>query len=462
MRKYMAIFVLVLMCSGTTIAQETPAPATPTPTVPLPTLTPTVPLPTPTPLTVGPLRFFYTYTQASGNRYIAGTGTFPNVPGYDITLGTAPAWVVGGYVEGDIPRWQVRDAIGNTLQVVRPKDSMVPGLITSNQPAGPSTALPVLAVAQGVSGNLKSQDNPTNLTHPIPLRDGQIFLQVTYNGDVAIWRRDIELARLPLNALRDARPVVNQNGLIALYTGATDQRYVHGILGDNVEASALVVLQLTDTRFGVRTRVDLQGEDVYEGIAPFWADINSDGTEDLVTTISNSTSGSWIRVYLYDGTQFIGEVNSPALGQGSRWRHQLAWAPFGPNGENELVAVQTPHVNGVVEFLRYNPDAQTLEIVATQPGYSSHNIGSINLDMAVAGDFNGDGQPEIVVPAQDKTRIAGLQHTAEGIREMWSLPVNSRLVTNLCAVETPDGRLALAYGTEDGRLRVWLPDAPPQ
>jgi hypothetical protein len=414
--------------------------------------------PTAAPQPVGPLTFFYTYTQASGNRFIEGRGSFPNVPGYDVKLGTSPAWVVGGYIDGDFPRWHIRDAIGSMFQVVRPVDSKVPGVLQSDTTSTPATALPVLAVAQGVSGNLKSQDNPTSVTHPVPLRDGSIFLQVTYNGDVAIWRNDIELARLPLNALRDARPVINKDGLVALYIGASNQRYVHGILGDNFEGVSLVVLALTDTQFGIRARVDLQGEDVFEGMSPFWADINGDGSEDLVTTVSNSTGGSKIRVYLFNGTEFTGEVNGPDAGQGSRWRHQLAWGAFGPEGENELVAVLTPEVNGTVEFYRYNAEAQSLDIVVQQSGYSSHVIGTINLDMAVGGDFNGDGQPEIVLPSQDRTRIVGLQHTTEGVREMWSLPVNGTLITNLCAVATPDGALSLAYGTDDGRLRLWLPD----
>jgi hypothetical protein len=77
--------------------------------------------------------------------------------------------------------------------------------------------------------------------------------------------------------------------------------------------------------------------------------------------------------------------------------------------------------------------------------------------MAVAGDFNGDGQPEIVVPTQARDQLAGLQHMADGVREMWSLPLDGTLSTNLAAVTLPNGSLALAAGTDDGRLRVWMP-----
>jgi hypothetical protein len=76
--------------------------------------------------------------------------------------------------------------------------------------------------------------------------------------------------------------------------------------------------------------------------------------------------------------------------------------------------------------------------------------------MAVAGDFNGDGQPEIVLPTQDRLYLAGLQHTASGIAEVWRLPLDAQLTTNLAAVTLPDNTMALAAGTADNRLRVWL------
>lgn len=446
MMRYFCALMLLCVMIGSASAQETP----------VPTSSPAA--------TTNPIFYFYTYHRINGNRLVPGTGAFPNVPGYDVQLDSVPLWVVGGNVPGDIPRWQVRDALGYSQLIIRPVDSPIPGVIRSEDPevrGEPATALPVMAITAGASGNLKSQDNPTTMTHPVPLLDGSVYFQVTYNGDVAIWRNNIELARLSLNALRDARPVVNSNGLIAVYAGATDQRYVHGILGDNFEGSSLVVVRLTSDQFGIQARQELEGEDVFEGISPFWADVNGDGQEDLVTTVSNSTVGSWIRVYLFDGSNFIGQVNSAPLGQDSRWIHQIAFGPFGPNGENELVAVRTPDVNGAVQFLRYNAETNSLDTVGEKEGYTSHMIGSRNVDMAVAGDFNGDGRPEIVLPSQDRTRIVGVQHTAEGVLEMWSLPVNGRIVTNLSAVVLPDSSLALAYGTDDGRLRVWLPDAAP-
>jgi hypothetical protein len=440
MKRYACLLVLLALLGSAALAQDPP---------------------TPTPATEPAVfYYFYTYIQPSGNRLIPGTGTFPNVPAYDITLDSVPQWVVGSAIPNDIPRWQVRDALGYVAQVVRPVDSDVPGLLRPEDRGEPASALPVFVVTAGAAGNLKSQDNPTNLTHPIPVRSGTAYVQVTYNGDMAVWRaRDnVELARIPVNAVRDARLVTNQTDLIAVYAGATNQRYVHGVLGDDVEGSVLLVFQLSDTIFRVVATVQLDGENVFEGVAPIWADVNEDGIDDLITTVSNSTQGSQIRVYLFDGQQFTGEINSPAIGQGGRWWHQIAWGPFGPAGENELVAVRSPHVDATVQFLRLNPETNTLDVAAEITGFTSHVIGTRNLDMAVAGDFNGDGQPELVIPSADRTAVAGIQHTAEGAQVVWSQPLDGRLVTNLAPATLPNGALALAGGLEDGRLRLWLPD----
>jgi hypothetical protein len=213
------------------------------------------------------------------------------------------------------------------------------------------------------------------------------------------------------------------------------------------------VLDVQNDKFNIVTQIDLSGDAVYEGLSPIWADVDGDTMPDLITTVSDSRSGSRIRVYrmTYDG---IREADGEAIGQGHRWQHQLAFAPFGPNGEMELVDVRTPHIGGIVRFYQFN--GESMEVVTQLEGYTSHILGSRNLDMAVAGDFNGDGRPEIVLPSQDRSRIAGIQHNDNGAEVVWELPLDSTLSTNLSALNMPDGKLALAAGTSNGNLRVWL------
>jgi hypothetical protein len=162
--------------------------------------------------------------------------------------------------------------------------------------------------------------------------------------------------------------------------------------------------------------------------------------------------GAQIRVYRVDETLLAS--GAPA-GQSHRWRHQIAWGAFGPNGEMELVDVLRPHLDGVVEF--YQLQGDQLVVVASRAGYTSHQINTRNLDKALGGDFNGDGQPEIVVSDPSWERLIGLQHTAQGVVEVWELPLDGKLTTNLSAVTLPDGKIALAAGTDQPTLDIWLP-----
>ena len=57
--------------------------------------------------------------------------------------------------------------------------------------------------------------------------------------------------------------------------------------------------------------------------------------------------------------------------------------------------------------------ADPLNLMAQQDGVTSHPVFSRNLDMALAGDLDGDGQPELVVFAQPFREVVALRRTEE-------------------------------------------------
>ncbi len=73
----------------------------------------------------------------------------------------------------------------------------------------------------------------------------------------------------------------------------------------------------------------------------------------------------------------------------------------------------------------------------------------------MAGDFDGDGSVELLVPSRDQTSLIALRRIGDTVEEVWELELGARLSTNLAVVETDDGRLSLGAGTEDGILHVW-------
>lgn len=95
-----------------------------------------------------------------------------------------------------------------------------------------------------------------------------------------------------------------------------------------------------------------------------------------------------------------------------------------------------------------------LDLAATASGYSSHALGSRNLDGARAFDAGDDGRVELVVPTDDRQSLAVVARTADGARETARHPLDGRLAGNL-ATATVDDRTAVGAITTDDRLRIW-------
>ncbi|MEM7116190.1 MAG: hypothetical protein AAF614_27385 [Chloroflexota bacterium] len=284
-------------------------------------------------------------------------------------------------------------------------------------------------------------------THPVLLNDGLAY--VAENGDLVIEQNGAE-TRLAVQALPDARILVDENGRLLLLTQPTTD-YRHTVLGDGIEAAAITLVEITPN-VRIAQTIPIASPHVIEGISPIWVDWNGDGQREIIVTRTSRNEGA--QLVMYDETGNL-LATSSAIGQGFRWRHQLAVAPFGPTGAMELVDVRTPHIGGQVEFFQWQGDQ--LEIVARTDGYTSHVIGSRNLDLGVAGQFDLSGNVTQLLPSQDRSLLAGIQHREEGAVVAWELPIGGQVVTNLMAVEMEDGKTAVGLGRDDNVLRLWQP-----
>lgn len=319
---------------------------------------------------------------------------------------------------------------------------------TENLPPGAPPLLrvvnniPSMVIAPGVDASPYS--------HAVPLStDSEQVAYIGENGEVMI-SDGIEETRLAVDALLDARLLVDETGRLLFLSDPTG-RYDHGVLGDAVEAASITLID-TNPEPHVSLKIDIPPPAVIEGIAPIWADITGDGRREIIVTLSSPGEGAHIVIYNENGELL---ASGPPIGQSYRWRNQLAVAPTAPDGELEFVDVLTPHIGGVVEF--YQLSGQELQILAQLPGYTSHIIGSRNLDMALAGDFDGDHTVEVLLPDQSRTELGAIRRTADGAELAWTLPVGSKISTNLAAVSLPGGRIAVGVGRNDGVLRVWVP-----
>lgn len=312
---------------------------------------------------------------------------------------------------------------------------------------------PPLLVSRGK--NLKllvaGGEGASKLTHPVPLytQEGQSgLLVIGADGNLSV-EREGESSPVPEapGALPDARAVRGPGGDLAVLTSPT-RRYDHGVLGDGLEAGGITVLRPSPDGARLVSSFPAASGGVFEGVAPLW--FERDGEELLAVTESTPEQGSRISVYRPSG-ELVGA--GPFIGEGMRWRHLTAAAPFGPSGQTELSSTLTPHMNGVAQF--YGVEDGILRVRARVPGYTSHRIYSRNLDTALAGDLDKDGQAELLLPNPSYTSLGGLSRTQSGVRTEWSLPVGGELSTNLAAATGTGGRAVVAAGRSDGVLRIW-------
>lgn len=387
----------------------------------------------------------YTHVRADGNRLASGIGTLSaNRLPIDIDLPGKPIWVVG-VPHRDGISWGVVLSDGKAVTVSTSASEDFPV-----SPSFPFVGIPIMASGDEPAILNESESSP--ISHPVPIGDSGRIAFINQEGELVVRDNDSIVATLPVDALPDARILVDESQRLLFLSGPTE-RYPHGIAGDRVEASSITIVQTTP-RIEVQRRIEVSGDLVIEGISPIWSDINGDGDREIIVTVSNSSQGAQIIAFSDDGTQIAA---SDPIGQGSRWRHQIAVAPFGPNGETELVDVRTPHIGGIIEFFRLVDDR--LEIVARLRGYTSHVIRSRNLDMAASGDFDGDGQIELLLPNQALTELGAIRRNSseEGVEVAWTLPIGGRLSTNIGVVPLADEGIAVAVGRDDGTLRLWLP-----
>lgn len=372
----------------------------------------------------------YTHHDPSGNRTVTQGFLLVNAARENHSLPGAPEWLAP--VPGTSPPSVVAVLeSGDTVGVVFGDDGSRRTEVQPNTRNGPPAA-----IRQEENDGARLLISGSPLTHPVGLPQGIAFVR----GDGTVVLRGRTDARLAVDALPDAR-LSRANGRVWLFAGRTDE-YGHGVLGDRVEGTQAVCVDPVQGE--VRTRHRPPSGSVIEDLVPLVADIDDDGDDEIVTTVADRESGGRLAA-LGSGGRYLG----PGFDTGFRWRHGLAVAPFGPGGETELAAVRTPHIGGTVEFYRARDGR--LDRVASRDGYSSHVLGSRNLDMAVAGRFAGTDRPALVVPTDDRRSLAVLVRAEQDVREVGRVQLGGGLTSNLTAAA--DGQVLVA-GTKDG-LRFW-------
>ncbi len=173
----------------------------------------------------------------------------------------------------------------------------------------------------------------------------------------------------------------------ARYDGPTT-RYAHGVLGDAIEHTTLV-LTLDD---GVERRFTLPETLVFEDTAPRLADVSGDGRPEVIVVESDVKLGARLAVYTAQGRL----TATAPIGQANRWLAPVGAADIDGDGAIEIAYVDRPHLAQVLRLVRLEGD--DLIETATLRGVTNHRIG---WDYIVGGIRTCTGRPEIILSTGD-------------------------------------------------------------
>jgi hypothetical protein len=216
------------------------------------------------------------------------------------------------------------------------------------------------------------------------------------------WR---EVARSTDAVLPDARPVQvdldgrGDGGHIAVLAGPDGSRYDHGVLGDAIEATRVLLLE----RHGldVLRELSLPAPHVFEDIALRPVVLPGAQPGRGLLTVRSGPDGGQLAMVTADPAQPRG-LRLAALGDTVGGFHR--WLAPTTDGRH-LAAVHTPHIGGVLHV--YQPAGERLTRQRLLADVSTHRIGTREVDLSAWV------QGLLMLPSQDGRRLRLLNPAAD-------------------------------------------------
>ncbi len=288
-------------------------------------------------------------------------------------------------------------------------------------------------------------------TRSVKVRANDRYFRISKSGDELTLLRSSGPA--PKDRPDDAIPhsivVSGSNDITLAWLADGTKRYAHGVLGDTIEAAALKVR----TANGKTAHFTVRSDSVLEDLIPRLVDVDGDGRDEIIIVRSHKDAGASLLLLGLRGNRLVRLAESVAIGTSNRWLNPIGAADFDGDGQAELAAVETPHIGGKLLLLKI--DGRRLREVGRYAGYSTHVIGSTELEMFAVIDINGDGAPEIILPTQDRQELRAISF-AGGKLSVLVVAKLFRPVSTAILAEDVDGNGTpdILFGDQGGYLNI--------
>ncbi|MDJ0958983.1 MAG: hypothetical protein QNI91_19095 [Arenicellales bacterium] len=227
--------------------------------------------------------------------------------------------------------------------------------------------------------------------------------------------------------------------LKAWLAGPTD-RYQHGVLGDDLEASQLVV-ELPD---GDVLKLELPHSRVFEDLEPRLQDLDGDNNDEILVVESDVSLGASLAIYSVVNRRITRRAMTPFLGQSHRWLNPLGVGDFDADGSLDVAIVVTPHIGGILRL--YHFTEPTLSQFGEIRGVSTHQIGSTELGLGRVVTLRS-GSDGLLLPNQSRRALILFHWSSNNIDELDRVNLPARISLSLM----PVGINRWRFGLDDGK-----------
>lgn len=252
-------------------------------------------------------------------------------------------------------------------------------------------------------------------------------------------------------ATPDARVTISDKNIREAWLTRPTRRYGHKILGDEIEGGGMAV----SLPRGRRIEMHLADGFVFEDRMARLADLDGDGELEIITVLTDVKKGASLAVYRVRDEKIVPVTATAPIGKPNRWLNPAALGDFDGDGNLEIAWVETPHIGGILKIARLTGPAgeQKLEIIAALKGFSNHVIGSRELQQALSFDWDGDKNPDIILPGPERKTIKVVSLKDGVLKLIDQMDIGGVIDSPLVAADLNwDGKGELLLVTKDARL----------